>query len=184
MFSIRKINPMVRAVGTMGAVAALVGGITYAAISTPPVTLGPNTLTAASASLAIATSGCGGESPVTTTTAPGFNSVKLTPGVASDPVSFCLENNGDIPLTITAAIPTTTGGDIALNKVHLKLDCGGSAVLNGTLDQYAAPVAFPGPQLAASDSMTCTETATLDGSYTSADGTTVPTFSVSFVGNQ
>jgi hypothetical protein len=44
MVSIRSINPMVRAVGTMGAVAAVVGGITFAALTSNTVALSPNTL--------------------------------------------------------------------------------------------------------------------------------------------
>jgi len=44
MLHLRNINPMVRAVGVMGAVSALVGGITFAQLTSNTVALSPNTL--------------------------------------------------------------------------------------------------------------------------------------------
>jgi len=44
MLNLRTMNPMVRAVGTMGAVSVLVGGITFASLTSNMVALTPSNL--------------------------------------------------------------------------------------------------------------------------------------------
>ncbi len=75
MFTIHKINPMVRAVGTMGAVAALVGGITFANLTSNTVALTPNNLTSATAALQIGPN-C---STLNSSSTPGFAVTSLVP---------------------------------------------------------------------------------------------------------
>lgn len=53
MLHLRNINPMVRAVGVMGAVGALVGGITFAQLTSNTVALSSNTLSTGSVNLEI-----------------------------------------------------------------------------------------------------------------------------------
>ncbi|HSX45383.1 MAG TPA: hypothetical protein VLG27_00070 [Candidatus Saccharimonadia bacterium] len=172
---------MARAVGTMGAIAALVGGVTFAALQSNTVALSPNTLSSATAALAIgAGTSCPGGN---TTSTPGFTNVKLVPGTTSAPVNFCLDNTGDIPLTITAQIPTNfTGSVIAPNQVTLTLNCPTIGQLSGTLDQYSSPVNFPGSQLPTNSPVNCTATATLNSSFSGSGS--VKSFDIDFVGNQ
>lgn len=180
MLSIRKINPMARSIGTMGAVAALVGGITFANLNTNTVALSPNTLTSATASLQVGSN------------AEAFNDVSvagmtstLVPGVPSTPFTFYLKNNGQSDMNITAHVPTNfTGSVVAPSDVTLSLDCGGGPVAF-TLDAWAAgSAAIPGNPLTAGNTWTCTETATLAASYGGSGGQAVTPFDVQFVGNQ
>jgi hypothetical protein len=108
----------------------------------------------------------------------------LTPGVESAPVAFCLDNTGDIPLTITAQIPSDfTGSQIPPNQVTLTLACPTLGQLSGTLDQYSSPVAFPGAKLDTGPSENCQATAILNAGY-SGSGQNVNSFDIQFVGNQ
>jgi hypothetical protein len=186
MISIRNINPMVRAVGTMGAVAALAGGVTFAALSSNSVVLADNTLDSATATLAIgAGSSCASNTKVST---PGFDHAALVPGEATDPVEFCLKNAGDVPLDITASVTNDTSpeGSIDPAKVTLDFDCNdGDETLSATLAELKATGT---PQMLGEDSLgmtgqwDCTVTATLDDSVT--DGGSVGPFDISFVGTE
>lgn len=186
MLSLRNINPMVRAIGTMGAIAALVGGITFAAEQSTAVTLSPNTLTSSTAALAIgADNSCPGGD---TTSTPGITAT-LVPGVTSSGFNFCLNNTGNIPLSITAQIPTTFATNPTTNvpptDVTLTLNCPTIGTLSGTLDQYnGSAVSFPGGQLPVGSPIECTETAELSSSYTGTGNQTVTPFAIDFVGNQ
>jgi len=181
MLSLHKINPMVRAVGTMGAVVAVVGGVTFANLQSNTVALSPNTLSSATASLAIGADTSCPEGNTTSTT--GLNA-KLVPGQPSDPFAFCLDNTGDVPLHITAQIPTDfTGSAIPPTAVTLTINCPTIGQLSGTLDQFANPVGFPGATLATNAPEDCTATATLSASF-AGSGQTVTPFDINFVGNQ
>jgi len=99
MLSIHKINPMFRAVGTVGAVAALVGGIT-----SNDVTLTANTINSATASLKVF------DGSTYTTTSTGFTVTNLVPGTGvTNP--FFLENDGGVALNLSvkSTIPTLAG---------------------------------------------------------------------------
>lgn len=180
MFSIRNINPVVRAVGTMGAVAALVGGVTFATLNSNQVALGPNTLTAATTKLAIGPTNCG----TTAQTQAGFTGVTLSPGQSST-VSFCLDNTNGTPLNLTSSVLSSAGDATALttssetSATTLVVDCGSLGTASGTLDSFSDQ-AFANP-LAANTAINCTATATLSSSY-SGTGAAIPSFDVVFTG--
>lgn len=180
MLSLHKINPMVRAVGTMGAVAALVTGVTFANLTSNTVALTDNTLSTATAKLVIGnTSDC---TAVTTTSVPGMHFTNLTPGQTSSPFTFCLGNTGDIPLNITAQIPQDlTSSTLDPTKVTLKLTCGGGTITKTLADLHSSAWPFPSNPLGAGATWSCTATATLDSSVT---GGSVNPFTINFVGTQ
>lgn len=178
MLSLRNINPMVRAVGTMSAVAALVGGITFADLSSNVVALSPNNITTATASLLIGPGGCGSFSTSTT----GIQDSSLSPGSSTPATPFCLYNNGTQALTLTASIPQDLSGSTAASYTTLAISCATEGNLSGALNAWA-PETFP-VSLAAGATDRCTATASLSTSYTGSGGENIPGFSVDFVGNQ
>lgn len=180
MLSLHKINPMVRAVGTMGAVAALVTGVTFANLTSNTVALSDNTLSTATAKLVIgSTSSC---ADVTTTSVPGMHFTNLIPGQASSPFTFCLGNTGSIPLNITAQIPQDlSSSSIDPSKVTLSMNCGGGTITKTLADLHSSAWAFPSNPLSAGGNWSCTATATLDASVT---GGSVNPFTINFVGTQ
>lgn len=180
MFSIRKINPMVRAIGTMGAVAAVVGGVTFASLQSNTVALARNRITTGSASLAI---GSGANCTNTTgTNAPGFNVPDLTPGAAPRTLDFCLANNSDVPLRITGNIPQDLSGSAAAARTTLSISCNGLGTRSGTLVGWHNGRTFTGGTLAAGDDTRCTASVSLASTFTGNE--TIPTFAIDFVGNQ
>jgi hypothetical protein len=115
MLLIRKINPMVRAIGTMGAVAATVGAVTFATFTTNTVALQNNNLGVTQDVLRI----WNGSS--WQTTAPGFTDNSLIVGTEGPLNEFCLQNLANTNLFISARIPSgwsPTGIDVS--KVHIK----------------------------------------------------------------
>lgn len=180
MLSLRNINPMVRSIGTMGAVAALVGGITFASLTSNTVALTPNDMTTGTASLLIGNASCTGLGTSTT----GLQDSALAPG-SSATVTFCLDNTGSVPLTLTASIPQNLSGSTAAAYTTLNIVCGNEGTLalsNSTLSAWSGG-AFPNA-LANGALDTCTATATLSNSYPGAGGEAIPAFTVNFVGNQ
>jgi hypothetical protein len=192
MLSIHKINPMVRAIGTMGAVVALVGGITYAAtgLQSQTVKLSPNNLVTASAGLYIGaatvdTSTCGSVGGGDTTVTPGFTTATpLVPGGSPVNSYFCFDNTGDVPLLVTASIPSLPTGTAA-NNITLNVTCtaeGALSLTNSTLSSWSGGTFTTA--LPAGEQDTCTASATLSNSYSGTGGETVPSFDIDFVGNQ
>ena len=181
MLSIHKINPMFRAVGTVGAVAALVGGITFANLTSNTVALSPNNLTSATAALAIA-----GSCPATTTTPiPGLTDASLAPGHSTS-VSFCLGNTGDVPLSVSVSVPQNLTADSAAQATTLTITCTTEGTLSTTLSAWSngASFAFPAPLPATTGNQdSCTATAALSNGY-SSNGHTIPQFDINFTGNQ
>jgi len=182
MISLRSINPMVRAVGTMGAVAALVGGITFASLTSNTVALSPNTLTSATAHLLIGGTNGNGCAGATTGPQAGMT-FKMVPGVTSEPFPFCLKNDGDVPLDITTAIPQAAlvGSPISPADVTLDMTCANGGSSHGTLNQYTGGT--PLGSIDNGESTDCTATVTLSPSF-SGPGTTVNSFDIQFVGTQ
>lgn len=180
MLSLHKINPMVRAVGTMGAVAALVTGVTFANLTSNTVALTNNTLSTATASLVVgSTSSC---THVTTTSVQGMQFTNLTPGQTSSPFTFCLGNTGDVPLNITAQIPQDlSSSSLDWNKVTLDIACGGGHIIKTVAQLHNSAWAFPSNPLAAGGSWSCTATAAVDSSAT---GGSLAPFTINFVGTQ
>lgn len=183
MVGIRNINPMVRAIGTMGAVAAVVGGITFAALTSNTVALSPNTLSSATANLQIGGTNTGTCSDASNGPVKGMNFV-LTPGVPSNNFLFCLKNTSTVPLAITVGIPQgafTGDTGISPSAVTLKLRCTNGGTATGTLDQYTGGT--PLGNLAANATTDCQAQATLSSSSL-VSGQTVPPFDIDFVGTQ
>lgn len=99
-----KLNPVAKAVGVMSAVAVLVGGVTFAALSSS-VTLTNNTVSGADANLQIWDGGDWN------TTAPGFNVDDLIPGDQWSSENFFYFNNaGDTDLKVVAQ--SSNPGDV------------------------------------------------------------------------
>lgn len=92
------INPLVRAVGVISAVAVLVGGVTFAALQSR-ATLTNNTISTASAGLEI------WDGNSFENTAPGFDVTGLVPGRGSGENFFYLRNSGDADMNVTARVP-------------------------------------------------------------------------------
>ena len=181
---INRISPLARAILVIGAVAALVTGITAAALTSNTVSLTENTLAAATATLVIDDQADCTDS--TGTSVQGMSFTNLVPGEESDPFTFCLRNDGDLPLDINVSTATDfTGSPIAPNLVTLKIDCGAIGTVNTTLDLYAAPTGqdFTAAALDNTDTngVACAATATLDSSV---EGGSVTPFQLDFVGTQ
>ncbi len=99
MFSkLRKISPMVRAIGTMGAVAAVVGGITFAQLTSNTVALYGNELDATTHVLQISNGGAFGDN------ASGFSNSSLVLGKEGPKQAFYLQNLANVSLSICAQI--------------------------------------------------------------------------------
>lgn len=98
MRSIIKVNPVFRAVGVIGAVAALVTGITFAALNSQ-ATLTNSTIDTATANLKL-WDGDSFES-----SAPGFTITNLIPGTGSGNLPFYFQNSGGVGLNLTAHVP-------------------------------------------------------------------------------
>lgn len=182
MINLRKISPMVRSIGTVGAVAGLVGAVTFANLTSNVVALDPNTLTSATAHLQISNDG---GSTYSDTSVAGITA-NLVPGVPSAPYAFKLKNTGDIPLNVSAHIPTDfTGSLVSPNDVTLTLNCGTGDV-SFTLAAWAGGSAAvnTGALAAGGAEFTCTEVVTLSGSYAGSGGQTVTPFKVEFTGTQ
>jgi hypothetical protein len=180
--SIKHINPMVRAVATMGAIAALVGGVTFAALTSNAVALTPNNMTVASASLVI---GPGPDcTDVVATSTTGLHESALTPGASATPVSFCIKNTGGVPLNLSAVIPEaiTLATDTAAQNITFGINCGTYGSPTTTLSSWS-PETFGGGALPAGATVDCSATASLASTYTEG-GHVVPGFSVQFTGVQ
>jgi len=91
----RRTIAIARGVGAIGAVAALVAGVTFAA-QTSSVTLSANQVGVGSANLAISSVGGSQASSIT-----GFQDLSLLPGVPSTPFQFILYNNGPTNLDLS-----------------------------------------------------------------------------------
>jgi hypothetical protein len=183
MFSINKINPMARAVGTMGAVAALVGGITFANFTSNTVALGPNNLTTASAALQIGDSGC---NSLSSTSFPGITTANFS---VTNPASetFCLRNTGGVPLNISGSVSATDPGALngspAAQNTTLSVNCGSDPAVSGTLNTSWATT-FPTALAASGGQELCTATLTLSPSYGGSGNEAIPTFNINFVGTE
>jgi hypothetical protein len=182
MVQLRKINPMVRAVGTMGAVAAVAGGITFAALTSNSVALSANTLSSATAHLLIGNTKGDNCANAGTTAVQGMD-VKLKPGVKSDDFNFCLKNDGDVPLDLTASVVQADLVDSAIpaGDVTLDIACGDAQGASDTLNKYTGDDMIG--TVAAGDSVDCTANATLASDY-NGSGTSVKPFTINFVGTQ
>src|SRR6185295_12572971 len=98
MLSLRKINPMARAVGTMGVVAVMVGAVTFAQFQTNNVTLAANSVSVDTSVLRIWDGG------TWSTSAPGFTNSNLTLNTEGPKHAFFLQNLQNAPLALSSQI--------------------------------------------------------------------------------
>lgn len=96
--TIQKINPLVRAILVVGAVAGLVTSVTFAALS-GTATLSASTLSTTSANLLL----WDGDS--FEDTAPGFDVNNLVPGEGSGELPFYFQNTNSFDLDLTVMMP-------------------------------------------------------------------------------
>ena len=193
MLGVHKINPMVRAIGTMGAVAALVGGITFAqAFNSNTVKLTDNTISTPSLGLAVSAP-VGDTCPAVgaaswTTSMPGMTITNLN---GTQTYTFCLENTSDTgsgPMSVIMTSPSaiTTTGSLADTDVTLNVACGSTATpgAGGTLDTFNTTDGYVVDSSFAQGTVdTCTATATLNSGYSGSGGSVNP-FELDFVGSQ
>ncbi|HEV2412864.1 MAG TPA: hypothetical protein VGS28_03595 [Candidatus Saccharimonadales bacterium] len=190
MLKFSKISPMVRAIGTMGAVAALVGGVTFA-LTSSPVTLADDTINA-SASLQISNGGAYSSS------VSGFNFSGMVPGGAASPnQTFYLNNNGTNPVSVTVDIPTLPtftvlpSGTVDDSQVFLNVSCTSGSSGNFSLttgndfNALSSGVALTGGPLQPGDTATCTANVSMGGSAvspTTANSVSSGSFNLDFTG--
>jgi hypothetical protein len=190
--NIRKISPMVRAIGTMGAVAAIVGGITFAQLTSNTAALVNNSVDSGTASLQIST-----DNSSWANTATGFTFSGVIPGGAASPnQTFYLENNGTTDLTLNAQInqqPTWSGGTVTNSLVYLNVTCAsqsnGPTIALGypgndmvTLENLTG-TNFTGGMINAGDRDTCTANVTMGaGAFTGSGVTENNTFNLDLTG--
>jgi len=102
MLRIRSINPVLRATGVIGVTAAMVTGVTFAALNSQ-ATLTDNTISTATAGLEV-----GLAADNLSATEDGFDVTGLVPGTGVDQ-DFYLRNIGDTPLDVTVNVPNLPG---------------------------------------------------------------------------
>lgn len=183
MKTARRLNPVLRATGIIGATAALVTGITFAALSST-ATLTNNTIATGSAELLI------DNTDDATTTVPGATDVGyaftgVVPGGADSNVgNFTLTNDGDSDMSIALNLdgaPVWTvlpSGTVDDSKVDVIVSCTGDLGVFGVTTDVASlvagPVALTGANLDTADTATCTVSISMDadafvGSSASSD---------------
>ena len=158
MKTFRSMNPVLRATGVIGTVAALVTGITFAALSSQ-ATLTANTIASATADLQVNNTDNAGAFGATDT---GYAFTGIIPGGAGSNVgNFQLKNNGTATLSLKLSVsgtPVCTAVPAAVvptNKIHVLVQRGAGAPLDFLLsDLVTGPVALTGGNLNA----TLTET--------------------------
>jgi hypothetical protein len=101
MVGILKMSPLLRAIGVIGAVAALVTGITFASLNSS-VTLTNSSVLTTTADLKVYDFTPGDEGYKSS--APGFTVTGLIPGTGVTK-QFYLQNSGGVPLKVTARVP-------------------------------------------------------------------------------
>jgi len=99
MVNIHQINPMARAIGVIGAVAALVTATTFAALTSNSVVLADSQFQMGTAELKIWDVG---SSQYVTTPVNGFNFTNVAPDVQTGAFTFWLKNTGTLNLDITS----------------------------------------------------------------------------------
>lgn len=184
MVSIVRVNPLVRAVLVVGAIAGLVVGVTYAALSSSASLTG-NTISA-TAGLQLSTdSGATYGSSIA-----GFPFEGVTPGDTTGVTkNFKLKNATTTGMTgLTLKIPTAvtfTGGVVDGSKVHVNLVCTTpDLTLSSNLTALSASeVTVTGTPLAAGAIADCAVTVTMDSdAITSGGPVTSGAFELRFTG--
>lgn len=189
MNAIRSASPIVRAVGVIGVVAALVTSVTYAALQSQ-ATLTNNTISSATAGLSVNNTddaAPGGATDV------GFAFTGVVPGGASSSVgNFTLANDGTSDLDISVAVPTlptwvvTPSGTVDNTKVTVAISCtAGSVTFAGSAtlsSMNAGPVDLTGGQLAQGQTATCTASISMAADAFTGSSATATDFDFVFTG--
>ena len=180
-----------RAVGVIGATAAVIIGVTFATGLSSQATLNNNTLSSANASLLL----WNGSSFAST--APGFTVTGLVPGHGSGPLPFYFQNNGGVDLDITAhvpAAPSSSGFSGWQNlTLHINNDATHQAIDTTMQDLLNGQVSLPGNPLPAGSTGNSNVAGT-PGNYTATwdivpasvtgNQVTVGSFDIVFTGTQ
>jgi hypothetical protein len=188
---------LVRGVAAIGATAALMVGITFAAITSNTVTLSDNTITTGTAHLSIWDGGA-----FVTTPVPGFAVTGLVPGTWSSSHVFYLKNDGDVNLKLAANVPNAPVepangyGFTGWDQLYVRVSTDAAAtnvVMEATMAQLmAGQVAFNDTLPAGSQGTTATEVAPgnyyysvyLDPSTVSGSSAGVGDFDLNLTGTQ
>jgi hypothetical protein len=192
MLSIRNINPMVRAIATMGAIAALVGGVTFAQLTSNTVALTSNSIDSATATLQISN-----DNSTYSNSATGFTFSGVVPGGAASPnQTFYLKNTGSTDLTLSSSITAlpTWSGTVNNSLVRLNVTCtsliaGGPTIAllnpgNDTMTLYNTGDTFTNSGVIKSgDVDQCTINVSMDsGAFTGSGVTQTNTFDLDMSG--
>ncbi len=184
--SLQRVNPVARAAMVIGAVMALVTGITFAAL-TSTATLTNNTISSATADLQVSADGgtTFGNNVVSS-----FNFSGIVPGGApSANSSFKLKNNGTGNMSVALMIPAATtftvtpSGTVDKTKVDLAVACTTPtlSVTDTLANLEAGNVAVTGT-LAAGETADCTVNASMDADAFTGSGATSSAFTLQFTG--
>lgn len=178
----RKLNPLLRATGVIGAVAALVTGITFAALQSQ-ATLTGNTISSATAALQVNNTDNGGGFSSTDT---GYTFAGIVPGGAgSNTGNFQLKNNGTANLSLKVSVSPAAvfTGTVDHTKVHVKIQRGVGAPQDFLLSGLeAAPIAITGGNLNAAATELFNVQVTMDSGAFTGTSTSSTTFSFVFDG--
>jgi hypothetical protein len=186
------ISPVVRAVLVIGAVMALVTGVTYAALTSSTATLTNSSVNSATANLQVSSDvGCGPSTGAFGASDTGFTFNGLVPGgAASTNETFCLKNNGTADLTLKLSVPTlptwavTPSGTVADNEVDVHVSCDSGA---GTIDANLAALntsaqAFSSSTLADGATAVCTINVDMNADAFTGTGASSNNFNFDFSG--
>jgi hypothetical protein len=192
MLKVQTVSPVFRAILVMGAVAALVTGVTFAAMTSNTATLADDSINSATADLQISSdASCGPSSGTFGTSANGFDFNGLIPGGPASPSeTFCLRNNGTANLALKLFIPTmptwtvTPSGTVDPGEVDVHVSCSAGA---GTLDARlqdlgSSAQAFDTSTLAAGATAICTINVDMNSAAFSGQGASSSDFDFDFSG--
>jgi len=146
MVNIQKINPMARAIGVIGAVAALVTATTFAVLTSNPVVLADSSFSTGTAALQIWDDGA---SQYVTTPVNGFSFTNVAPDVQTGAFTFWLRNNGTLPLdifsigTVVSTPNITDPSGVEFEVTNLSLSGGGTTTFSLTTLVDGVPDLWP-----------------------------------------
>ncbi len=188
MKTFRNMNPVLRATGVIGTVAALVTGVTFAALSSS-ATLTANTIASATADLQVSTDNISfGVSK------PGFAFNGAVPGGAASPnKTFYLKNNGTSNLNLSLvlpALPTWTvlpSGSVTDTLVSLNITCtsglsGAFSLTDNINHLFNVGSVVTGGPLQPTDTATCTANVSMGAGAFTGTGATSSNFVLTFTG--
>jgi len=181
---ISKFSPIARAVAVIGVTAGLVTGVTFAALQSNAVAIGPNDITTGSASLAIA-AGSNCETGEYGEQIDGFTVNNMTSSTDVPSIDFCLKNTGDVALGIFGWIPENVTTVTASGYITISVSCTTIGNQSGTLNTwFAAGKTFTDNPLNPGEAVGCTADLSLSNTYPGSGGEIVPQFNIKFVGNE